>query len=291
MIKDSFQGQLQSTLVCSFCGAKRSVTESFLNISLQIEPSDAKLDKQTPVNTDPISPPTVGRPKSLRSKTSLEATTLDDSLSRFTSPETLCDMVSCVSCNAMRPVKKQLTLSKLPRVLCLHLKRFESRTNKKIVNPVRFPITGLDMGKFLPHWREIDDCEGDVELNADQEGSESEEQMEIEDGGDNDSLEKNSSAPVPPSTAVFPTHPKILYDLFGVVNHTGNLHQGHYVSIVKGNPLSGIGLRGSKNKEGSKNIWYLCGDAEVLEVEESLLTNDNVAAAAYMLFYQRREEA
>ena len=47
--------------------------------------------------------------------------------------------------------RAELTFAKLPRILCLHLKRFDALTNKKITNPVSFPVE-LDMGPHLPHW-------------------------------------------------------------------------------------------------------------------------------------------
>ena len=236
VIKESFQGELRSTLMCSSCGTKRSVSETFLNISLQIGSVDGKADKISPVNV-PVSPPTGGRPKNiLRPKSALEPTVLDESLHRFTSPESLCDMVSCSTCNAMRPFKKQLTISKLPTVLCLHLKRFDSKTNKKIVNPVRYPVTDLDMGKFLSHWREIDNSDP-VLMNSTASEREFCEDL-FESSGDDQGSENTSSSNVPNNA--FSNHPKVLYDLFGVVNHTGSLHQGHYVSIVKGNPLTGL---------------------------------------------------
>ena len=73
-------------------------------------------------------------------------------LDRFTRPETLADPVDCPSCNSKTKTMKQHTFSKLPEVLCLHLKRFDATANKKITDFVAFPAYGLDMGKYLPHW-------------------------------------------------------------------------------------------------------------------------------------------
>ena len=61
---------------------------------------------------------------------------------------------------------------------------------------------------------------------------------------------------------------KKIYDLYGVVNHYGNLRSGHYTAIVK------------KNKE-----WYLCNDSKVNKIEENKVMNAN----AYILFYICKE--
>lgn len=62
--------------------------------------------------------------------------------------------------------------------------------------------------------------------------------------------------------------PEILYDLFGTVNHHGNLQSGHYVTNVK------VG-----------DEWFRCNDQHVSKsTEATVLTNDG----AYILFYRRR---
>ena len=66
--------------------------------------------------------------------------------------------------------------------------------------------------------------------------------------------------------------PKLLYDLFGTVNHKGTLHQGHYVANVK-----------------CGNCWYHCNDAFIAmagegDGEREVLSSDG----AYMLFYLKR---
>ena len=73
-------------------------------------------------------------------------------------------------------------------------------------------------------------------------------------------------------TSSFLSTPDVLYDLFGTVNHVGNLHQGHYTANVK-----------------VKNGWYGCNDAFISEfsMEEKEASGiDN----AYILFYMRREK-
>jgi ubiquitin carboxyl-terminal hydrolase 22/27/51 len=94
---------------------------------------------------------------------------------------------------------KQQTFAKLPTILCLHLKRFDAAANKKIDDPVSFPAV-LDMGSYLPHWREV---------------------------------EQTSVLKPPDTDACDNTQPLILYDLCGTINHSGGMNQGHYVANVK----------------------------------------------------------
>lgn len=73
-------------------------------------------------------------------------------LRHFTMPEALADPVDCPSCKEKTPTTKQHVVSKLPRVLCLHLKRFDAAQNRKIEDFVSFPARSLNMGPYLPHW-------------------------------------------------------------------------------------------------------------------------------------------
>ena len=62
----------------------------------------------------------------------------------------------------------------------------------------------------------------------------------------------------------------VIYDLYGVSNHFGNLNGGHYTAYVK-------------NCVDKK--WYAMNDSVVEELSEShIVTN-----AAYLLFYRLRD--
>lgn len=180
-IRNTFKGTLRSVLICQKCGSKRTQTESFSNVSLP-------LAKEFPIaNAE-------ARGSQRRGKISVEMC-----LDHFTRPETLSDPVFCVSCNSKTKTQKQHTFSKLPNVLCMHLKRFNSAGSKKITDFISFPAHDLDMGKHLPHW-----CEQGLEL---------------QDKSVDDICRVDST--------------KILYDLFATVNHRGTLNQGHYTANVK----------------------------------------------------------
>jgi hypothetical protein len=60
-----------------------------------------------------------------------------------------------------------------------------------------------------------------------------------------------------------------LYDLYGVVNHTGSLQFGHYFSYCFHEP---------------SEAWMTFNDSTVRQMQES----EVVTSAAYVLFYRRR---
>jgi ubiquitin C-terminal hydrolase len=134
IIKHLFEGSLRSVLACEECGGKRTMNEPFMNISLTLSEEVDRLRKETlPTgNTMRIS--------------------LETCLEHFILPEKLGDPVDCPSCRKKTSTKKQHTFSKLPKILCLHLKRFDAARNKKIDEPVSFPARGLNMGPLLSHW-------------------------------------------------------------------------------------------------------------------------------------------
>lgn len=95
---------------------------------------------------------------------------------------------------------------------------------------------------------------------------------------------------------------KVLYSLYGVVEHSGSLHGGHYVAYVKVRPkLQNQSYRWQylpKNQMGSQSYhckgaeanpdyptgkWYYISDSYVIEVPESKV----LGVQAYLLFYER----
>lgn len=153
-------------------------------------------------------------------------------LERFVMPEKLGDSVSCPSCARKTSTQKQHTFGTLPKVLCLHLKRFDAALNKKIDDFVSFPARGLNMGKYLAQWCEVTSLRSSEEASG-------------------------------------VAEPQVYYDLFGTVNHVGNMQSGHYVTNVK-----------------VDDQWYHFNDAHVSLAggEQSVVKN----AGAYILFYVRR---
>ncbi|XP_023016937.1 ubiquitin specific protease 16/45 isoform X2 [Leptinotarsa decemlineata] len=95
---------------------------------------------------------------------------------------------------------------------------------------------------------------------------------------------------------------KVLYSLYGVVEHSGSIHGGHYVAYVKVRPpLEENSYRwqflpknqrqkvdgSSKGAQGAPEVppgrWFYISDSYASEVQESKV----LEAQAYLLFYER----
>lgn len=173
---DLFRGTMRSVLICQKCGNKRVQKEKFTSLSVPISDGiqQGKSDGKT-----------------------TEPNTLTRCLEKFTATELLADPVSCPSCKVRTETKKQHVISTLPRVLCVHLKRFDALHNKKIEDFVSFPSNDLNMGPFLSHFAE----ETVYKTKPLQEGTEE--------------------------------FPSLMYNLFGTVVHFGSINSGHYTANVK----------------------------------------------------------
>jgi ubiquitin C-terminal hydrolase len=94
-------------------------------------------------------------------------------------------------------LKKQI-FAELPTILRQHLQRFDATTNKNIYDPIYVQENWI--WGCLPHWRD-------------------DEQTSVLKSTDTDVCDN--------------THSLILYDLYGTVNHSGSIKQGHYDAEVK----------------------------------------------------------
>ena len=68
------------------------------------------------------------------------------------------------------------------------------------------------------------------------------------------------------------THSKCVYNLYGVIVHSGGLNSGHYVAFTK-NAVNGL--------------WYLYDDAKVLQIENNTLEARIKNSGAYVLLYSQ----
>lgn len=173
--------------------------------------------------------------------------TLAACLRRYTQPEKLgAKEYNCSKCSKSSPVSeasKCLSIRKLPPVLSFQFKRFEHKTTdkssaQKIDAPIRFPAS-LNMAPYTT-----------LVMNLKTNGME----KENEHGG------------VP--TLSYPG-PEAMYeyDLFAVINHEGQIDNGHYTNYAR-----------------FQDEWYRFDDDKV--------TNSNLGAClnspAYMCFYVKR---
>ncbi|KAJ7922392.1 hypothetical protein B0H13DRAFT_1983023 [Mycena leptocephala] len=161
--------------------------------------------------------------------------TLTGCLKRYTQPEKLGPkQYSCAKCGRLRmyEVSKRLSIRKLPPVLSFQFKRFEHKADKssarKIDTRIRFPAT-LNMAPFTT-----------LVMKA---------------------AEKENNAPVfsyPGPAAMYE------YDLFAVINHEGQINNGHYTNYAR-----------------FEDEWYRFDDDKV--TASSL--GSVLASPAYMCFY------
>ncbi|BGP39848.1 ubiquitin-specific protease doa4 [Rhodotorula kratochvilovae] len=165
-IVQCFQGQFRNQLRCLTCQKTSTTYNTFMPLSVPIPGGRG-----------------VG-------KVSLMAC-----LEQFVRDEVLDgdDAWHCPRCKKNRKAVKKLSLSKLPPILVIHLKRFSFHGpfSDKIETQVQYPLSGLDLTHFLPP----------------------------------PMMDQNGQSSAPPKG--------YMYDLFGVTNHYGNLSSGHYTAFVR----------------------------------------------------------
>lgn len=64
------------------------------------------------------------------------------------------------------------------------------------------------------------------------------------------------------------------YDLYGVIQHTGSLHGGHYIAHTK-NPIN--------------NKWYEFNDDDVLHIPDDKIEKELISRDSYILCYKKKE--
>lgn len=174
IVVDFFQGQFRNRLECQTCGKTSTTYNSFMYLSLPI-------------------------PSTKTSKVGIH-----QCLQAFVDPETMekSDAWNCPRCKTLRKATKTLSLSRLPPVLLIHLKRFSFKGpfTDKIEKQVDFPLKGLDLTNYmLPP----------LPPNADRTGTQ-------------------TYPPEDPRLQI----PPYRYDLYAVTNHFGSLSSGHYTAFI-----------------------------------------------------------
>lgn len=183
-----FSGVLRSDVTCTTCGFTSTTYDPCVDISLDLEltsGSGAVSKKPAKVSKDDGS------------------FTLTRSLDHFTRPEKLGSdqKLYCQHCQVRQDSLKQMSIRRLPLVLCFHIKRFEhssiKKMSKKIDQHLQFPFS-LDMMPYLSS--SIIRSRFGNRIFA-LEGDESDTSSEFE--------------------------------LFAVVTHIGKLESGHYVTYLR----------------------------------------------------------
>jgi len=187
-----FTGALQSDVTCSACETVSTTIDPFWDVSLDIRPHHSA---QSPMK--PAAPK--GKGKAQFRLDPKNQTTLEQCIERYTRAESLMAEIMCSKCNHRHPATKQMVFSKLPAVMCFHLKRFEHEMRAaKISTSVRFPET-LDMRPYLAQ----------------------------------NPADRASGAAAPSTKRNYSDiDDSYIYILFAVVNHYGTLQNGHYTVFV-----------------------------------------------------------
>jgi len=174
-----------------------------------------------------------------------------DCLDLFVKPERLSDGWKCPKCKTQRKATKRFGISKLPRVLVVHFKRFRftQMGSRKIDTMVDFPTHGLDISGYL--------VQGKSQAAPKANGSSS----------CSSSSSSSNGAPSTPS----PGNERGVYDLYAVSNHSGSLGFGHYTAYAK--------------TEGGQ--WYNFDDSIVSKMPKGAPVQSK---ASYLLFYKKRGE-
>ncbi|KAG8926015.1 ubiquitin-specific protease doa4 [Tulasnella sp. 408] len=198
LVVDYFQGQFRNRLQCLTCKQTSTTFNSFMYLSLPIPTGrgvtkvtlkqclDAFVKPETMEKSDawlvsPNNPPSIKAGSNARPNR------------------------KCPNCKTLRKAEKQLSLSRLPPVLLIHLKRFSFKGpfTDKLETMVDFPLKDLDLTNYMPPL---------LPPNMDVQGLTGQRAY-----GDDDPRRQ-----VPP----------FKYELYGVVNHFGSLTSGHYTAFI-----------------------------------------------------------
>ena len=225
-ISTLFAGQHASRLRCTTCRNTSTTYEAFFSISVEIPTSGPGDIYQC-----------------LRSYTQEEMLSDDD-------------VWKCPHCRREREATKQIILTRAPRFLVIHFKRFSasrSQQARKIHTPVNFPLTGFDLTPFMiPPAKQTPQSSGECH---------------------------NSPSHPPPQSSLsakeLATSPPYLYNAYAVVRHLGStIHEGHYISLVRDN---------------IRDCWRKFDDQRVTDFRPGgPNSRDNLAnEQAYLVFYER----
>ncbi|OBZ73629.1 Ubiquitin carboxyl-terminal hydrolase 8 [Grifola frondosa] len=173
LVVDFFQGQFRNRLECLTCHKTSTTYNAFMYLTLPI-PTGRRLSKVS----------------------------LQHCLDTFFKEEVMekSDAWHCPHCKTLRKATKHMSLSRLPPVLLIHLKRFSAKGpfTDKIETFVDFPLKSLDLTNYMP-----------PPLPPGVSGG-------------------TQSSPDDPRSQL----PPYRYDLYGVTNHFGTLSTGHYTAFI-----------------------------------------------------------
>ncbi|EZF33817.1 hypothetical protein H109_03816 [Trichophyton interdigitale MR816] len=239
-VSSLFAGQHASRLRCTTCRKTSTTYEAFYSISVEI--------------------PVTG------------AGDIYQCLKSYCQEEVLSgdEVWKCPYCKREREAAKQIILTRAPRFLVFHFKRFSASRRqqaRKIHTPVSFPLSGLDMTPFM--------------IQHPQHSQSSRPVSPLPDGND-DKLDSKSNSHAPPKsqsvlqTNELATSSPYIYNAYAVVRHIGStMNEGHYISLVR---------------DEQRRCWRKFDDQRVTDFQPSSSRSspDNLQnEQAYLVFYER----
>lgn len=213
----------------------------------------------------------------------------------------------CSNCKEHKRATKKMEVYKAPPILMIHLKRFKSGntsflSKSKITAKVDFPLNDFNIGNYvinheIPTEYDVESIPpgylaedtngqtegttavGDAEIAAEDGKMEEiivskandveERKLEQEEDITMNGKEEKIEEEIPVKSLSEKGKKELLYDLFAVVNHYGNLGFGHYTAYAK---------------DEASQKWYCFDDSSVMEEDP-----DNVCTpASYVLFYKKK---
>ena len=267
----AFAGTLRSDVACGACGHVSTKLDPTVGLSLDVPPDG---------------PGPGGRNQKTR-------VTLEECLRRFARPERLCEDSSigfaCARCGDRAAAKtKQMSLSRAPPTLVMHLKRF--RRGAKIDRHVAFPfsldvspyaasaaerarvafgdrVERRDLPRYDPrrafHEKKTPSAERRVD-DGERRGPEEPEEPEDRTSDRSSAEDEKERALSRVGDVNADVNVRSAYELFAVVVHSGGMESGHYICYVK-----------------CQNAWFRCDDHRVSRADPVVVA----AAQAYLLFY------
>ena len=167
---------------------------------------------------------------------------------------------ACARCGDRAAAKtKQMSLSRAPPTLVMHLKRF--RRGAKIDRHVAFPFS-LDVAPYAASAAERARVAFGDRVERRARGGPEEPEERTSDRSSAEDEKERALARVGDVNA--DVNVRSAYELFAVVVHSGGMESGHYICYVK-----------------CQNAWFRCDDHRVSRADPVVVA----AAQAYLLFY------
>ena len=217
-----------------------------------------------------------------------------DCFEQFEKPEQLGEENAwyCSQCKSHQRATKKMEIYKAPPVLILHFKRFKSGNSYfkkgKITEKVEFPCEDFDISDYvLNHEVPMDytverivpdftvqtapEANPEDPANVANANTITVEEKAVKTMTPTKSKPAQNNMNIEGGDAAAAPNSKLLYNLFAVVNHYGNLGFGHYTAYAKN----------FKNEK-----WHYFDDSKVTEESSG---NNVCTPAAYVLFYKRKD--